>query len=130
MPRDELYDAANLCEKCFTCRYAVESLRVIRCTLHGKIENEPYPKILPDCKFFSPLSSEPKPVKNPPGVEFKKLFNEVSRRNKPVYLNSPYYTMPPNVFGKLKTFLNGNELIYFGTGNSEMLGKPGVFCSP
>ena len=52
MPRDELYDAANLCEKCFTCRYAVESLRVIRCTLHGKIENEPYPKILPDCKFF------------------------------------------------------------------------------
>lgn len=37
--------------------------------------------------------------------------------------------MPPNVFGKLKTFLNGNELIYFGTGNSEMLGKPGVFCS-
>ena len=129
MPRDELYDAANLCEKCFTCRYVVESLRVIRCTLHGKIENEPYPKILPDCKFFSPLSSEPKPVKNPPGVEFKKLFNEVSRRNKPVYLNSLYYTMPPNVFGKLKTFLNGNELIYFGTGNSEMLGRPGVFCS-
>lgn len=53
----------------------------------------------------------------------------MSRRNKPVYLNSPYYTMPPNVFGKLKTFLNGNELIYFGTGNSEMLGEPGVFCS-
>lgn len=72
MPRDELYDAANLCEKCFTCRYAVESLRVIRCTLHGKIENEPYPKILPDCKFF---------LRCPPNRNLSRTHRELSLKS-------------------------------------------------
>lgn len=128
IPRKELCEAKNLCERCFTCRYRVETKWLLRCTLHGKVATELYPCILPNCNFFAPLSSEPKPLASPPGIDFKKLFKDVKLKYKPTYLESLYYVMPPNVFGVLRTFLKEDDIIYFGTGASERLDKSDSFC--
>lgn len=130
MHPDDLSIAKNLCTNCLSCRYLQifnpvdyayvgQKIKTLDCSLHGKHIFDHISEIMPNCEYLCPIKLFPDSVEEPPIIDLKKCIGEIVTRHEATVLVSEYYSMPPNVFMVLKTFLNADDLVYFGTGDSK-----------
>ena len=139
MEIEDFKNAKNLCADCLKCEYCEIStvcrhsdiaddsasinyecigVEELHCKLHKKIAPYAHNEMTPNCEY-RPIRMAIKSVVDPLVIDIKTAFREAASKYKQRSLTSKYYYMPPNVFMKLSSLLQKDDLVYFGTGESK-----------